>query len=148
MGLHISILWNESIINEIKTQIKKCIWIFGKNDSGTSFLISDHPVLIKSFDNKQWILGPRVYDEGMYIVFPLTPKYIMYCKEPEYWAKLRFFENSITQIKFSDDMVNHENSGQIGMSYRFIFSFVNDFDFAKKFLEEQNSFNNPHRDRF
>ena len=147
-NLQASMLWNDDLVNEMKQRISSCIWIFGKNDSQTSFCTSDHPVTIKTLDNKQWVLGPRIFDDGMYIVFPLTPTLIMYCKDPEHWKAVKKFENSISPVEFTDDMVKHENSGQIGMSYRFIYSGENDFGFAKEFLADTIEFQKPDRARF
>jgi hypothetical protein len=53
-----------------------------------------------------------------------------------------------TPVEFTDDMVKHENSGQIGMSYRFVFSKDKDFDFANEFLTDNKEFKNPQRKRF
>lgn len=147
-NLHASLLWSDDLVNKMKQRVSSCIWIFGKNESHTPFFTSDHPVTIKTLDNKQWVLGPRLFDEGMYIVFPLTPNLVMYCKDPKHWKAVRKFENSISPVKFTDDMVKHENSGQIGMSYRFIYSNENDFNFAKDFLSDNVGFKKADRQRF
>lgn len=147
-NLHASLLWNDDLINKMKKRISDCIWIFGRNKSSTSFCTSDHPVLIKSFDNKEWLLGPRIFDKGMYVVYPLSPTLIMYCKDPEHWGKMKIFENLISPVEFTDDMVKHENSGQIGMSYRFVYSSDNDFNFANEFLSDNAEFKNSQRNRF
>lgn len=146
--LHAFLLWNDELVNDMKKRVSECIWIFGKNDSSTPFYTSDHPVLVKSFDNKEWLLGPRIFDKGMYIVYPLSPTLIMYCKDPEYWGKAKLFTNSISPVEFSDDMVKHENSGQIGMSYRFIYSKDNNFNFAYEFLSANEEFKKSQRKRF
>lgn len=147
-SLQAALLWDDKLVNDMKKRISDCIWIFGYNESNCSFYTSDHPVTIKTLDNKQWVLGPRLFDDGMYVVFPLTPKLVMYCKEPIHWDFIKPFENSISPVKFNSDMVNHENSGQIGMSNRFIFSPMNDFEFAKEFLNENIGFKNADRERF
>lgn len=147
-GLHIALLWDDTTISLIKQQISNCIWLFGKNESSTPFNTSDHPVLIKTYDHKQWILGARVFDEGMYIVFPISPTNILYCYEPNHWERLKKFNNTVTPIEFTEDMVNHENSGQVGMSNRFIFSCENNFGFAYDFLFENGGGRDPNRFRF
>ncbi|MCR9228837.1 MAG: DUF4238 domain-containing protein [Flavobacteriaceae bacterium] len=147
-NLHASLLWEDDLVAKIKERIVSCIWIFGKNESKIPFLTSDHPIAIKSFDNKQWMLGPGIFDDGMYVVFPLAPSLILYCKDPEYWKKLKPFENSISPVKFTEDMVRHENSGQIGMSYRFVYANNSDFSFAKDFLADNVDFKKANRQRF
>lgn len=146
--LQAAFLWDDEFINKMKQRISDCIWIFGNNKSGTPFCTSDHPIQVKTQDNRQWLLGPRVFDEGMYIVYPLSPTLIMYCKDPIKWSMVKPFANSLSPVKFNDDMVLHENSGQIGMSNRFIFSRENDFKFANEFLSENEEFKKPDRERY
>lgn len=146
-SLHATLLWNEELIAKFRDRISECIWIFGRNNSSTSFMTSDHPVIIKTGDNRQWLTGPQIFVEGMYVVFPLSPTLVMYCKDPVYWNTVRAIEHMISPVEFSDDMVNHENSGQVGMSYRFVFSSNNDFSFAKEFLDDQSEFRNSKRKR-
>lgn len=147
-NLHANLLWKDDLVFSMAKRIQECIWIFGKNNTDTPFLTSDHPVLIKTLDNKQWVLGPRIFDFGMYVVFPISTKLVLYCKDPEYWKKLKVFNNSISPVEFDKDMINHENSGQIGMSYRFIFSPSKDFDFTKYFLSLYPDFKYPKRARY
>ncbi|SHN26096.1 DUF4238 domain-containing protein [Mucilaginibacter sp. OK098] len=146
--LHISLMWDEDLVNSMRKRIYSCIWMFGLNNSGTTFLTSDHPVLIKNFENTQWLSGPVVHEKGMYIVFPMTPQLIMYAKDPKYWKGAKIFKDAITPVEFDDHMVKHENSGQIGMSNRFVFSNENNFEFAKEFLADNEEFKNPKRSRF
>jgi hypothetical protein len=147
-SLHTQLLWDKGLVKNVSKKIFKYIWIFAINQSKVNLLTSDHPITIKTFDNKKWVLGPRVFDYGMYIVFPLSPRLIMYIHEQDYWKKLKKFANCLSPVRLNDYMVNHENSGQIGMSYRFIFSNKKDFDFAKEYLDANPEFKNPNRERF
>jgi len=147
-NLHVAYLWNDDFVNKMKERISECIWIFGCNKSSVPFCASDNPIVVKSQDNKQWLQGPRIYDEGMYVVYPLSPSIIMYCKDPVKWSFTKMFENSLTPVEFTDDMVRHENSGQIGRSYRFIFSSENNFEFAREFLKNNPDFKNYDRERY
>ena len=70
-ALHGHLLWRENLIKKFREKIADSIWIFAHNDSGQPFYTSDHPALVKSADNKKWLIGPRVLADGMYIVFPL-----------------------------------------------------------------------------
>jgi hypothetical protein len=147
-NLHIRMFWDEKLTNKIARQIKQCIWVFAKNDSDRPFFTSDHPVLIKSFDSEQWILGPRVFDPGMYVVFPLSPQWILYCKEPRHWKKVARFDKSVSPVTFTPDMVDHENSGQIGMSSRFVFASTSNFEFAREYSSLYPNIKDPQRRRF
>ncbi len=134
-SLHTALLWNDEYLGEIRTKLLDCIWIFGFNDSAQGFYTSDHPALVKPPDHSGVLLGPRVLLPGMYVAYPLSPQWIMYAKDREYWAKLKLdkFENRKSPVKFSVDMVNHENSGQVGTCTRFVFSNSPDFSFAKDY---------------
>jgi hypothetical protein len=147
-SLHRTLLWDDELIKEFRTKIAECIWIFAFNDSGQPFYTSDHPALVKSYDNKMWMLGPRVFEHGMYIVFPLTPQWILYCKEREYWHKVAKFDQAVSPVQFTPDMVNHENSGQVGMCSRFVFSNSADFRFAKEYCNLAPGVVDNNRDRF
>lgn len=147
-GLHIQLLWDKYSVDEVTKKIADCIWIFAKNDTGQSFYTSDNPALIKSFDNKQWLFGSDVLERGMYIVYPLSPKWILYCKDRQPWHKLSRFDGLVSPVGFTVDMVNHENSGQAGRSTRFIFSNSPDFRFAREYLKEYPEHCDPDRKRF
>lgn len=147
-SLQAHLLWDDDLINKMKNRISDLIWVFGKNESEELFCTSDHPVLLKKSDNTQWILGPRIFDEDMYIVFPLSPKIVLYCHDKNHIKGLEKFENSISPVNFTSDMVKHENSGQIGMSNRFVFFTNNNIDFAKEFLDGSPEFKDPNRKRF
>jgi hypothetical protein len=147
-NLHARVLWNEGLVNRMAEKLAECVWIFARNDTDTPFYTSDHPVLVKSFDNKRWILGPRVFDRGMYVVFPLSPTWIMYCKDPRYWGKLARFDQSVSPVTFTAHMAGHENSGQIGMSHRFVFAHTPDFEFVRMFCRLHPEIKDPERARF
>jgi hypothetical protein len=145
--LHADFVWNGEMMNEYAAHLEQFVWIFAKNSGPVRFITSDHPVLIKSGDNKQWITGPRVFDSGIYLVWPISPRHILYLYEPSYRNKLGKFDMSLSPVQFDADMANHENSGQIGMSHRFVFSSENNFVFSREFLRDHPYFANPNRRR-
>jgi len=147
-GLHMQLLWHEEFVNKITKKIKDSIWIFARNDSRQPFYTSDHPALLQSFDSKQWLLGPEVFEYGMYIVFPLSPRWILYCKDRKAWGAVAKLDGLVSPVVFTIDMVNHENSGQIGRSSRFIFSNSTDFRFAQEYLKDYSEHSDPDRKRF
>jgi len=147
-NLHAQLLWDEDLVNQMAQKLSECIWIFAKNGTERPFYISDHPVLVKSFDSKLWMLRPRVFDRGMYVVFPLSPTWILYCKDRQHWGKLSHFDQSVSPVTFTLHMVDHENSGQVGMSHRFIFAHTPDFEFARKFCQLHPDIKVPKRERF
>jgi len=147
--LHTQLIWYDELVFEIRDRIKECSWLFAKNESSQPFYTSDHPVLIKASDSKHWIQGPKVFERGMYLVFPLSPIWMLYCHATEdKYEPLKKFDGRISPVKFDEDMVNHENSGQVGMSNRFVFSVSSDFTFAKEFCELEKGIKDPNRPRY
>jgi len=146
-GLHTKLLWDKEFVDRMTKKIADCIWIFAKNDSGQPFYTSDNPTLIKSFDNRQWLLGSDLFETGMYIVYPLSPKWVLYCKDRQPWGKLENFDGLVSPVRLTKDMVNHENSGQVGRSTRFIFTNSPDFGFAKEYLKDYPVHSDPDRKR-
>jgi hypothetical protein len=102
-------------------------------------MTSDTPVLLKTPDNRIWLKGPGIFQVGVYAVYAITPTIVLYCKERTHWKMLERFENALSPVSFTSEMVDHENSGHAGMSARFVFSSTNDFDFVKAFLKEIDS---------
>jgi hypothetical protein len=147
-GLHGALLWDDDLVKSIRKKIQDCIWIFACNDFDQPFFTSDHPALVKSKDHKMWIMGPRVFELGMYVVIPLTPRWIWYCKDRQYWKKLAEFDRSVSPVRFTPDMVNHENSGQVGMCSRFVFSRSANFAFAWEYCKAAPGVIGHDRDRF
>ena len=147
-GLHIQLLWDKYFVDGMIKKISDCIWLFAKNDTEQSFYTSDNPALIKSFDNKKWLFGSDVFEHGMYVVYPLSTKWILYCKDRQPWHTLSRFDGLVSPVKFTVDMVNHENSGQVGRSTRFIFSNSSDFRFAREYLKDYPEHYDPDRKRF
>jgi hypothetical protein len=147
-ALHASLLWDDKLVKDKANKVSDCIWAFAHNNTDNMLYTSDHPLLIKTADSKNWISGPQVFKRGMYIVFPLSPDWIMYCHDESYWDKLTKFNNSISPVVFTSYMVDHENSGQVGLSYRFVFSNTPNFEFAKMFCQLHPEIKDPKRKHY
>lgn len=156
-SFHSVFLWNEELIERTSDAIGERAWILGRNNCRTLFQTSDHPVLIKSGDNTGWVLdksalnflvGKDAFDPEDYIVYPLTPRLVMYCYDRGHYEGLDRLDGHVTPVEFTSDMVNHENSGQVGASNRFIFSLDGDFSYAEQYLAEQPWISDSSRDRF
>ncbi len=79
-----------------------------------------------------------VLSEGTYIVYPLAPDVVMYCYPDEgIWrdAKISRFDCRISPVTFTDQMVQGENSGQVFMASRFVFSNKAAFDLEREFAK-------------
>jgi hypothetical protein len=137
VNLHASLLVNGDSVEDLRRWINKSVWIFARNDSGNSFVTSDNPVCFKTPDNRMWVKAGSMA-QGNYLVYPLTPRLILYCKDghSNVWRPLRKFKDRLSPVSFTTDMVDHENSGQVFMATRFVVSAKADFNFARSFAAE------------
>ena len=132
---HTLLLWDPQIVRKLTAQIAKSIWIFGRNETSTPFLTSDNPVTFKTSDNRMW-LKAAVLSPDTYVIFPLAPDIVMYCYQRKgQYKTLRKFNNQLSPVKFTKELVNSDNGGQIFMSGRFVISPVDDFAYAREFLK-------------
>jgi hypothetical protein len=132
--IHTRYLWDLEFIRTVARRIEESIWIFGRNLSECPFFTSDNPVAFKTGDNRKW-LKAGFLTEGTYVVFPLSPQIVMYCKERKFWHSLARFDNSLSPVDFTVSMVEHENAGQVFMAGKFVISTVHDFKFAREFAQ-------------
>jgi len=131
--LHTTLLWDLETLGEIEGHIRDAIWIFGRNASDTPFWTSDNPVAFKTANKKMW-LKVGFISHGTYVVFPLSPTVVMYCHERNYWKKISNWDCIVSPVNFTNEMVQHENAGQVFMASRFIVSPTDDFQFGREFL--------------
>lgn len=128
------ILSESGILEEFEESIYSAIWIFAKNGSQIPLITSDHPVCIKSSNNRMWLKGVEPLRDGSYLVFPMTPDLVLYCKEPSFWSKVKSYDLCVSPIKLEADMVDHENSGQAFMASRFLMSCTSNFQEVRDFI--------------
>jgi len=134
INLHAYMLCSSGLVESITQRVFKSIWIFARNRTGTPFWTSDNPVAFKTGNNRMWLKGPGIFSSGSYAVFPLTPQYVLYCKEPEYWSAIKEMDSCLSPVELSDEMVQHENSGQVFMATRHVISAFNEFSWADEFV--------------
>jgi hypothetical protein len=128
------VLSESGLLEEFEESIYNAIWIFAKNASQIPLITSDHPVCIKSSNSRIWLKGVEALRDGHYLVFPITPELVMYCKEPNFWSKVKDYDLCLSPIELEDEMVHHENSGQAFMASRFLVSRSKDFQEIRNFI--------------
>jgi hypothetical protein len=133
--LHLSLLWEDSIFEELAERIRNATWLFGRNLSRTPFITSDNPVAFRTGNNAMW-LKVGMYSGGTYSVFPMAPDIVMYCypKEPP-WEMLGRLDCCLSPVAFTEGMVESENTGQVFMASRFIISSRDGFDRERDFAK-------------
>lgn len=146
--LHNHLLWNSDLVQNTADRLSQFIWIVAKNESSVPFLASDHPVVTKDSASKHWLTTPKLTQPGVQVILPLTPRLILYCKEPNHWNTVSRFDSLLSPVAFTDYMAHHENSGQIGVSTRFVFSSTPSFSIAEEYCEQNPEIHDPDRERF
>jgi hypothetical protein len=133
--LHTAVMWELATVHAIRDRIKKSIWIFGRNETEMPFISSDNPIAFKTPDNRQWTRG-GILAPGVYAVYPLSPGIVMYCHDPrEGWEIISKHADCLSPVPFTEELVENDNTGQVFMASRFVFSPTNDFTHAKDFAE-------------
>lgn len=131
--LHTEVLWDDKLIGMFRDRIESSTWVFARNDTDVPFMASDNPVAYRRGDNAMW-LKAGMFGDGTYIVYPLAPDVVMYCYPPEApWLKLASFDSCVSPVSFTADMVDSENTAQVFMASRFVFSCRDDFARARDF---------------
>src|SRR5690606_39266696 len=147
-ALHNYLLWNSGIVQDFANLLTDFIWVVAQNKSDVQFVTSDHPVVLKDSTNTNWLLAPRLSETGVQAIIPLTPTLILYCKEPNHWEAVSRFDACLSPVPFTSHMADHENSGQIGMSTRFVFSSSSQFSVADEYCDANPHIRDPNRERF
>lgn len=76
---------------------------------------------LRRFCNAMW-LKAGMFSDGTYLVYPLAPDIVMYCYPPEEpWLNVASFDSCVSQVSFTADMVESENTAQVFMASRFVF---------------------------
>ena len=94
-----------------------------KNETGAEFYTSDHPILHFDFSD----------EEGFKVVFPLSPEQCLIVYSNQEW--LDAFPTQ--EIIVNEWFVKYVNRKMIQSSYKFIYSRSNNFEFVRKFMENQ-----------
>ncbi|MCP4417882.1 MAG: DUF4238 domain-containing protein [Chloroflexi bacterium] len=142
-AIHAFIFMQDEMINNWVEILADQIWTFARNTTVSPFYTSDNPVLFKTKDSKFWTPPKNLIEDGVQIIFPLSPDIVLYIVEKTYFSSLKPFDGKLSPVEFTKFMVDHENSGQVGMCKRFIFSCRNDFAFAKEYLDSNPRVHNP-----
>ncbi len=131
--IHTDLLWDEPIVKDLAKRIQDSVWVFARNDTDVSFLTSDNPVAFRTADNRRWV-KVGFYSAGTYVVYPIAPDIIMYCYPRESPGdQLIKFDRMLSPVQMTKEMVESENSGQVFMASRFVFSLDGDFAYARSF---------------
>ncbi len=84
---------------------------------------------------KKW-LRAGILSRETYLVYPISPRVLLYC-HPRHgkFRKLSKFADCLSPVPLDAGMVESENSGQVFMGSRFVFSSRSQFDAERAFAK-------------
>lgn len=131
--LHTELLWDEEIVASLTDRFHQTVWLFARNESEGRFITSDNPIAFRTNDNRQWRRAALQGDT--YAVYPLAPDIVMYCypRVAPWGNKLDQLADCLSPVSMTEEMVRSENSGQVFMATRFVFSNRDDFTWEREF---------------
>ena len=145
-ALHTFLLWDEDTVDEVSDWVKSCIWTFRVNESTDSLYTSDDP--LKARTSTQHLHWAQLPTAGAYLLFPLTPKLLMYCFDAEKWTDLEPFDCVLLPFPLEPELVRDSNVHQVGHARRFVFSDQDNFRLAREFCSRNPGAVGESRQRF
>lgn len=135
VNLHAYMMCAGDLVEDLTKWIFQSIWVYARNKTATPFWTSDNPVAFKTSDNRMWLKASGAMSPGNYVVFPLTPEYVLCCYERQHWSSIEKLDSALSPVELTDEMVQHENSGQVFMATRHLISRTSQFSWADEFVE-------------
>jgi len=119
----VKILYNNPNASELIDKIMSFDLFILKNEIGTEFCTSDHPISCFDLTN----------EEGFKVVFPLSPEQCLVIYNDKEW--LEAFPTQ--RILVNEWFVKYANEKMIQTAHKFIYSRSSNFGFVRKFMENQ-----------
>ena len=105
------------------------IWVVGKNTTEKPLYTSDNPVVWDTHKEYPPNRGFGLASEGIEVVFPLTPKYVIALLERKFFQEYK--ELDCKCIDLDSEGIKYYNGFQVFHSYRQIYCPTNDFNQAE-----------------
>ena len=147
-SFHLSMLFEDSVVQTIAGAIGDCIWVFGRNNSSVPFYTSDHPVAARVYPAHRCIHSFQLPTEGAEVMLPLSATLMFYGYERSHFRSLEKFDGHVSPVRFTTELVESDNQCQVGHSRRFVFCERKDFGFARRLCDEHPVVRDPKRRRF
>jgi len=127
-------LCEQGVVRHVADQLYNSIWMFGRNATTTPFFTSDNPVVIRASNRKMNASKFGILGKGIHVTLPLSPLIALFCYERSFWQALKRFSNHLSPVVFTEELMEGENSGQMFVTSRFVFSPKRHDDFARRFM--------------
>ena len=148
-ALHLSLLLDDDLIIKTANIVDSFAWGFARNISENSLWTSDDPIRVRSLRQHRCLTWAQIDEDGAYLAYPLTPRWILYCYDRRLFPKgTERFENRVSPVPLSSGLVDAENIPHVGHAQRFVFADQRDFTRAKEFCELHPILRERDRNRF
>jgi hypothetical protein len=121
------------------------IWTVVENDSAKPLYTSDSPVVRKAHGSGGWRSHYGIASRGIQLMFPLSPRFSLNLLEYDRWKKVEKFDGKVLPLRMNEEIVQHDNSGQVQESMRFLYCSGDDFDLARDMCERFPDLADPKR---
>ncbi len=133
-------------IREMAGILYRHIWVIQEAFGDEEFITSDHPFVKRGHITDTWRSMTGIASEGIEILFPLSPKYLLTLVDRRYFAAMARFDGLRRPLVCHDNMI-YSNQFQIKQSNRFVLSRKKDFEFTKMIIAEEPLHGDPNRKR-
>jgi hypothetical protein len=107
------------------------LWIVISNPTRHTLYTSDNPVSRKVHKSGGWRSYSGIASEGIQLIFPLSPRFSLSLLERTRWKNFAKFDGKLGSVGMVDENVEHDNSGQVLQSTRFVYCQEDDFSLAR-----------------
>lgn len=152
--LHADFMWNPDFVCKIAAVLYHRIWVVGVNDTSIPLYTSDTPVVLESHKQRGSFIPdpskgpafskaidmviesrlPSIGEEGVELVFPLSPKCALIILENKHFKYLEKNQGKRYSLQPTD--IIRLNSLQVLRSSRQIYSVSNDFSLTEKLCSD------------
>lgn len=164
-ALHGQFMWNPEFVSKVAAILCNHIWVIGINQTSSPLYTSDTPVVRRAHKSQPAFLPrpdngsaferaidivieskrPGISSEGVEIVFPLSPEYVLIFLERKFFKSLE--DKDGWRLVLGPAHVEDLNILQVLQSYRQIYSHTNDFSLVEKICAKYPDVCSPKRER-
>lgn len=144
---HARFMFDKNLIENLKDILLSHYYIIVQNDTCTDLYTSDSPIILKSHNKEPMSNSTRGFlSPGIEIFLPIASNIVISYYEKNYFEKLITHNGNIIEGKSTH--IEYYNSLQVLEAQRYIYCQSNNFEFAKKVLQEFPDAANPSRKKF
>jgi hypothetical protein len=129
--LHAKNILNVESLKRIATTLYGHIWTVVENRSSRPLYTSDNPITKKAHETGSWRGNSGIASRGIQLMFPLSPRFSLNLLERDRWHKFEKFDSKVLPMPMNEEIVEHDNSGQVQDSTRFLYCSEDDFGLVR-----------------